>query len=89
MALGAQPQGLLRSIVRDGLALTAAGAVIGITGGVVFTRLLSALLFETSPKDVLTFIAISALLFVVAALACFVPARQVIAIDPTIALRQA
>jgi ABC-type antimicrobial peptide transport system permease subunit len=52
------------------------------------TRLLSTLLYATSPTDVLTFLAVSLLFLAVGAAACFVPARQVTAIDPLIALRE-
>ncbi len=64
------------------------GTVLGIVGAVALTRLLSALLYATSPTDMLTFSAVSLLFLAVAAVACFIPARQVTSIDPLIALRQ-
>ncbi|MFL6352247.1 MAG: ADOP family duplicated permease [Bryobacteraceae bacterium] len=88
MALGAPRSSILQTVVRQGLAWAVAGTVLGIVGAVALTRLLAALLYATSPTDVLTFSAVSLLFFAVAALACFIPARQVTSIDPLIALRQ-
>jgi ABC-type antimicrobial peptide transport system permease subunit len=61
---------------------------LGIVGAIALTRLLSTLLYDTSPTDVFTFVAVSVLFLAIAALACFIPARQVTEIDPLIALRQ-
>lgn len=88
MALGARRDYVLRMIVRQGLGLAAAGTVAGIVGAIALTRLLSSLLFATSPTDILTFLVVSAIFLSVAAIACFIPARQVTSIDPVIALRQ-
>ena len=75
-------------VVRHGLKLALIGTTVGIAGSIAVTRLLSSLLYATSPTDVLTFAAVSAFFLVVAGVACFVPTRQVTAIDPLIALRQ-
>lgn len=88
IALGAAPDSVVRMVVQQGLALAVVGTVVGIAGAVSLTRLLATLLYATSPTDVLTFIAVSALFLAVAAVACFIPARQVTEIDPLIALRQ-
>lgn len=87
MALGAAPDSILRMVVRQGLALAIAGTVVGIAGAIVLTRLLSSLLYDTSPTDLPTFAAVSLLFLTIAAVACFIPARQVTTIDPLIALR--
>ena len=68
--------------------LAAAGAVIGMVGAIALTRLLATVLYSTSPTDVATFAAVSALFLAIALIACFIPARQVTSIDPVIALRQ-
>ncbi|HYL73029.1 MAG TPA: ABC transporter permease [Bryobacteraceae bacterium] len=88
IALGAAPDSVIRMVVQQGLALAVVGTVVGIAGAIALTRLLTTLLYATSPTDVLTFIAVSALFLAVAAVACFIPARQVTEIDPLIALRQ-
>lgn len=88
MALGASRESILRMVVRQGLWLALAGTVVGICGAIGLTNLLSALLYETSPTDVATFVGVSALFLTVTFIACVIPARQVTAIDPVIALRQ-
>ncbi len=88
MALGAKRFGILRMMLHRGLGLTAIGTVVGILGALLLTRLLSSLLYATSPTDAWTFLAVSALFFPVAGLACFIPAHQVTSIDPLVALRQ-
>ena len=88
LALGASRQSIVQMVVRHGLKLAFIGTAIGIAGSIGVTRLLSTLLYATSPTDVLTFAAVSAFFLAVAAIACFLPTRQVTAIDPLIALRQ-
>ncbi len=88
MALGAPRQSILYMVIRQGLALAIGGTAVGVVGALVLTRLLSTLLYATSPEDPLTFIAVSALFLSVATIASFIPARQVTAIDPLVALRQ-
>jgi putative ABC transport system permease protein len=74
--------------VRQGLVMAVAGTAIGIAGAMALARLLSALLYATSPTDALTYGAVCLVFLAVAALACYVPARQVTSIDPLNALRQ-
>jgi putative ABC transport system permease protein len=88
MALGAQRGSIVLTVVREGLTLAVAGTFIGILAAIGLTRLLSALLYDTSPTDMPTFAAVALLFLVIAPVACFIPARQVTAIDPVIALRQ-
>jgi len=88
MALGARPSAVVGMVVRRGFLLALAGTALGMAGALAVTRLLSALLYATSPTDIFTFLAVSALFLAVAAVACFLPARQVTAIDPLEALRQ-
>ena len=65
-----------------------AGIAAGTLCALVLTKLLASLLYGTSPRDVATFAAIPVVFLLVAALACFVPARQASSIDPLAALRQ-
>ena len=74
-------------VIGQGMSFVVAGLSIGVAGALLLGRLMSALLFAVQPTDPLTFVAVSAVLMVVAAAACFVPARRVTSIDPMIALR--
>ena len=69
------------------MTLALAGLVLGAAGSLALTRLLSTLLFGISPRDPATLIAVAAILFAVALLACYIPARRAASIDPTVALR--
>jgi predicted permease len=88
MALGASRESVVYMVLARGLALALGGAILGIFGAFALTRLLSSLLYETNPADAMTYILMSGLFLVVAALACWVPARRVTSIDPLLALRQ-
>jgi len=88
MALGAARRSILAMVVKQGLVLAGTGAMVGAAGAIVLARLLTALLYDTSPRDLATFGAVSALFVGVAAIACLIPAMQVTAIDPLQALRR-
>jgi ABC-type antimicrobial peptide transport system permease subunit len=87
IALGASPGGVSRMIVRKGLTLTAAGAVIGLAGALALGRFLSGVLYGVQPSDPLTFVAMTAVLMGVAAVASWLPARRAGRVDPVVALR--
>jgi putative ABC transport system permease protein len=88
MALGQSKNSVVRMVVRQGLAVALAGTGIGLVGAMALGRLLSSLLYATSPTDISTFAGVSMLFVAVAGLACFLPARRVTLIDPFTALRQ-
>jgi len=88
MALGQSKSSVVRMVVRQGLIVALAGTALGLIGAMVLGRLLSSLLFATSPTDIFTFAGVSLLFIAVSGLACFVPARRVTRIDPFTALRQ-
>jgi putative ABC transport system permease protein len=87
LALGATRGDVFRQILGSGLSLAAAGAVIGVGGALWLTRVMESLLFSVSRTDPLTFIAVPVTLIAVAALACYLPARKAMRVDPVIALR--
>ena len=88
MALGARAGDVLRLVLRDGTALALLGVVIGIAGAAALTRLLSRMLFNVTPLDPAAFGIGATLLFVVAVVACYLPARRAARLDPVSALRE-
>jgi putative ABC transport system permease protein len=87
LAVGAQPRQVLLLVLKQGLLLTIVGVVLGLAAAFALTRLLSGLLFGIGAVDVTTFATISLLLVVVSLLACYLPARRAMRIDPLKALR--
>jgi putative ABC transport system permease protein len=87
LALGATPAQVGRLIVGQGLTLVVAGIVAGLTGALAVTRLLQGLLFSVSATDPVVYSALPALLLAIAAIACYVPARRAMRVDPITALR--
>ena len=87
LALGADRRAVLRLIVRQGMVLVLAGLLLGCAGAAAATRLLRALLFETSAFDPVTFAVVPALLAGVAVIASYLPARRAANVDPMLALR--
>jgi putative ABC transport system permease protein len=88
MALGAEPGDVLKLVVRQGMSLTVFGVALGLIGSIALIRLMKSLLFGVSLTDPVTFVGMPLLLIVVAALACFFPARRAAKVDPLVALRQ-
>jgi putative ABC transport system permease protein len=87
MALGAERGSVLAMILRQGLALTGWGVLVGLAGAWAATRVLENLLFGVRPSDAVTFVSASAVLTVTALLACYIPARRATRVDPLEALR--
>jgi putative ABC transport system permease protein len=87
MALGATPGEVFGLVVGDGLKVTGVGVVLGIAGSIVVTQWLTTLLFGVRAGDPLTLAATAVLLLLVAAVACFIPARRATLVDPMVALR--
>jgi putative ABC transport system permease protein len=87
MAVGAQPADVERMFIRRGIALTLTGLALGLIASFALTRLMGGLLFGVTPHDPLTFVAMAALLLIVAMLACYIPARRATRVDPLVALR--
>lgn len=87
MALGAQRRDVLKLIMVNGMSMAGLGVLIGIAGALVARKFITALLYGISATDPLTFAGIAVLLLLVAAVACWVPARRATKVDPLIALR--
>ncbi len=87
MALGAERSGVMRMVLSQGVRIAGVGLVLGVAAAIWVTRFMSSLLFAVETTDLLTFIAVPALLLGVALLACFIPARRATRVDPMVALR--
>jgi putative ABC transport system permease protein len=89
LALGARPSSIFSLILGEGLRLVGIGAALGLTGAFVGTRYVESLLFGVRAGDPLTFVAVCLILTSIATLACLIPARRAMRVDPVIALRSA
>jgi putative ABC transport system permease protein len=87
MALGASPRDVLRMILRQGLLSVAIGVALGAAGALALTRVIANQFYGVKPADPVTFLAAGASVLVIACLACFIPARRAMRVDPIIALR--
>jgi putative ABC transport system permease protein len=87
MILGAQPRGVLRRVVGQGVALAAAGVGIGVVAALALTPLMAGQLYGVGTADPLTLVAVPLLLVATALAACAVPARRATRVDPQVALR--
>ena len=87
MALGSQRSDVVKLVAREGLIIALAGISAGLLGAFAISRVMASLLYGISANDVTTFAAVAAMLLVVAAAACYVPALRATRIDPIVALR--
>jgi predicted permease len=87
MALGAERSAILKMIFGHGFVLTAGGVIAGLLGAFALTRVMTALLFEVSPSDPMTFASVPLVLSAVALAASYIPARRATRIEPLVALR--
>src|SRR5499427_890081 len=87
IALGAQPGGVVRLIVREGMSVGLVGIGVGIVAALALSRALASLLFRVPERDPRTFGSVAAVLTLVALAACAIPARRASRVDPMVALR--
>jgi ABC-type antimicrobial peptide transport system permease subunit len=87
LALGAQRRDLCWLVMREGGTLCGAGLVIGFAGALAATRLMASELHGVSPTDPLTYLAVGLVVSAVTLMACYVPTRRAMAVDPLVVLR--
>jgi predicted permease len=87
LALGARQSGVFALVIREALRLTAIGVLIGLALALAAGRSVSSMLYGIGVADPLTILGASLLMFVAASLACFLPARRAMKVDPIVALR--
>lgn len=86
-ALGAPSHIILGMVLRQGMELAIAGAAIGLVSALIVSHLMAGLLYGVRPTDPLTFAGVAVLLIVIALLACYIPTRRAVRVDPMVALR--
>jgi putative ABC transport system permease protein len=86
LALGAQPRNVLQLVLRRGMRLAGVGATFGVAAALALTRLMAGLLYDVSATDPVTFSCVVILLLAIALLACYLPARRAMRVDPMVAL---
>jgi predicted permease len=89
VALGANRNAIFRLIIIQGMQPIVAGLVIGIAGSLMLTQFISSLLFEVAPLDAASYLTVTLLIAVTALMACWLPARRALFVDPVTALREA
>jgi predicted lysophospholipase L1 biosynthesis ABC-type transport system permease subunit len=87
LALGAQPEQILKMIFRQGFLIVGAGVLAGVLAAAMIARLVGNLLFGVPPGDPVTYAIATSLLAAVALLACYIPASRAMRVDPMVALR--
>jgi putative ABC transport system permease protein len=87
LALGASPSDLMRLVLWRGLTLVGAGTAIGAAGALGTTRLLGGILYGVTSTDWPTYISVAGALLFVGAIACYIPARRAMRLDPAVVLR--
>src|SRR5208282_3517314 len=87
IALGAERRNILQMVLGQGFGLAIAGAAVGLVGALIVSHLMAGLLYGVRPTDPPTFAGVALLLIGVALLACYIPARRAMRVDPIVALR--
>jgi putative ABC transport system permease protein len=87
VALGASSSDVLRMVLGEGMKITLVGVGIGLAAALGLTRLITKMIYGVGANDPITFAGVAILLISVALLACYIPARRAMRVDPMIALR--
>jgi putative ABC transport system permease protein len=88
IVLGADPRGVFRMIVSEGLRMTAIGVVLGVVVALAMTRVTSGLLVGVPPTDPMTYVLVTLTFFSMVVVAGWLPARRAARLDPSVALRE-
>jgi putative ABC transport system permease protein len=88
MAIGASPGDVLRMVLSGGMKLAIVGVVVGVAAALALARFVSTMLFNVAQFDPASYALTSVVLLVVAAIACYVPARRAMRVDPIVALQE-
>ncbi len=87
LALGARPAEVLSMVLRSGMRLAGLGVALGVAGALALSQVMGSILYGVAPHDPLAFGAAAVLLLGVALVACLVPARRAMRVDPAVSLR--
>ena len=87
LAIGAERRDVLALVVGGGMKLAAVGVAIGLAGALGLTQLITTMLYNVTPFDPLSYAVTASVLLTIAAIACYVPARRAMNVDPMVALR--
>lgn len=87
MALGATPSGVIGLILSRALALSCVGCILGVAGAASLSRFVQSLLFEVGRADAFSYLGVTALIVIVVPIACWLPARAAMRVEPAVALR--
>jgi len=88
LAIGAERRDVLALVVGGAMKLAIAGVVVGLAGALALTRLIATMLFNVTPFDPVSYALTAGVLLAIAAVACYVPARRAMNVDPLVAIRQ-
>jgi putative ABC transport system permease protein len=88
LAIGAERRDVLALVVGGGMRLAAVGVAIGLAGALGLTQLITTMLYNVTPFDPLSYAVTASVLLMIAAIACYVPARRAMNVDPLVAIRE-
>jgi putative ABC transport system permease protein len=88
MAIGAMPSDVMKMILGGGMKLAALGVVLGVAAALALSTLVEKMLFQVEPSDPASYGVTALILLAVAALACYIPARRAMRVDPMVTLQQ-
>ena len=88
LAIGAERRDVLALVIGGGMKLAAVGVAIGLAGALGLTQLITTMLYRVTPFDPLSYAVTASVLLTIAAIACYMPARRAMNVDPLVAIRE-